>query len=96
MRSDSLSGDRRAGAFRRLASRPYARARVLLFPHGGGSASYYRSWGRSAPWDIEFFAVQYPGREDYLDEHRDAVVGVLAACARTASEKMSVPWPSAP
>ncbi|MEE1760803.1 thioesterase II family protein [Streptomyces sp. SP18BB07] len=68
MRIDSLSGGRRAGAFRRLASRPYARARVLLFPHGGGSASYYRSWDRSAPWDIEFFAVQYPGREDRFGE----------------------------
>ncbi|AXG77913.1 thioesterase [Streptomyces paludis] len=41
---------------------------MLLFPHGGGSASYYRSWARAAPWDIEFFAVQYPGREDRYAE----------------------------
>lgn len=56
------------GAFRRLAPRPYARARVVLFPHGGGSASYYRSWVASAPWDIEFLTVQYPGREDRFAE----------------------------
>jgi pyochelin biosynthesis protein PchC len=56
------------GAFRRPAPRPYARARVLLFPHGGGSASYYRSWTASAPWDVEFVTVQYPGREDRFAE----------------------------
>ncbi|MFF8299801.1 thioesterase II family protein [Streptomyces globisporus] len=38
----------------------------------------------------------FEGGHFYLDEHRDAVVRVLAACARTASEEMSVPWPSAP
>ncbi|GGZ05685.1 thioesterase II family protein [Streptomyces poonensis] len=65
---DPLSRDRPAGAFRRLASRPYARARVRLFPHGGGSASYYRSWAPAAPWDIEFLAVRYPGREDRYAE----------------------------
>jgi surfactin synthase thioesterase subunit len=65
MLTDPLS---RAGAFRRLAPRPYARARVLLFPHCGGSASYYRSWAAAAPWDIEFLAVQYPGREDRYSE----------------------------
>ncbi|MBX6381799.1 MAG: thioesterase [Microbispora sp.] len=80
---DSVRRDRRAGAFRRLAPRPYARARVLLFPHGGGSASYYRSWAAAAPWDIEFLAVQYPGREDRYSEPVPAdmqrLVAVLAA-----------------
>ncbi|HZF89890.1 thioesterase II family protein [Streptomyces sp.] len=61
---EALSPDRHLGAFRRLTPRPYARARVLLFPHGGGSASYYRSWAAAAPWDVEFLAAQYPGRED--------------------------------
>jgi pyochelin biosynthesis protein PchC len=56
------------GAFRRPAPRPYARVRVVLFPHGGGSASYYRSWIASAPWDVEFLTVQYPGREDRFAE----------------------------
>ncbi|MFI6481054.1 thioesterase II family protein [Nonomuraea sp. NPDC050663] len=68
MLTDPLPRDHRAGAFRRLDPRPYARARVLLFPHGGGSASYYRSWSAAAPWDVEFVAVQYPGREDRYSE----------------------------
>ncbi|MFI7549140.1 thioesterase II family protein [Micromonospora sediminimaris] len=62
------AGELVAGAFRRLAPRPYARARVVLFPHGGGSASYYRPWLTAAPWDVEFLAVQYPGREDRFAE----------------------------
>jgi pyochelin biosynthetic protein PchC len=57
-----------AGALRRPAPRPYARARVVLFPHGGGSASYYRQWTEAAPWDVEFLTVQYPGREDRFSE----------------------------
>ncbi|MFI6763466.1 thioesterase II family protein [Micromonospora sp. NPDC050417] len=71
------------GAFRRPAPRPYARARVVLFPHGGGSASYYRSWAASAPWDVEFLSVQYPGREDRFAEpvppDMRGLVDVLAA-----------------
>ncbi|MFI6165514.1 thioesterase II family protein [Nocardia sp. NPDC051052] len=72
----------RAGAFRRLAPRPYARARVLLFPHCGGSASYYRTWVNEAPWDIEFLAVQYPGREDrYAEPVPPDMKGFVAALA---------------
>ncbi|MEU0399888.1 alpha/beta fold hydrolase [Streptomyces sp. NPDC006197] len=60
-------------------SRPYARARVVLFPHGGGSASYYRSWAAAVPWDIEFLACQYPGREDRYSEPSPADIQSLAA-----------------
>ena len=66
--SDPATHDRHLGAFRRLTPRPYARARVLLFPHGGGSASYYRPWAAAAPWDVEFLAAQYAGREDRYSE----------------------------
>ncbi|MEV7807431.1 alpha/beta fold hydrolase [Microbispora sp. NPDC088329] len=76
---DPLPRNRRAGAFRRLAPRPYARARVLLFPHCGGNASYYRSWAAAAPWDAEFIAVQYPGREDRYSEPMPADMHDLAA-----------------
>ncbi|SDB88975.1 thioesterase II family protein [Streptomyces sp. AmelKG-A3] len=82
MVDDPSSEGRRAGAFRRHAPRPYARARVVLFPHGGGSASYYRTWAAAAPWDIEFLAVQYPGREDRYAEPVPAdIQGIAAALA---------------
>ncbi|RKT88963.1 pyochelin biosynthetic protein PchC [Saccharopolyspora antimicrobica] len=79
MTADPSTSRSRAGAFRRPVPRPYARARVLLFPHGGGSASYYRSWAESAPWDVEFLAVQYPGREDRYSEPLPADMQELAA-----------------
>ncbi|MGW1373922.1 thioesterase II family protein [Streptomyces sp. NPDC002446] len=55
---------------------------MLLFPHGGGSASYYRPWAAAAPWDIEFLSAQYPGREDRYSEPVPAdIQGIAAALA---------------
>jgi pyochelin biosynthetic protein PchC len=70
----------------RFAKRPDAALRLVCFPHGGGSALFYRSWARRMPDEIELVAVQYPGRFDRLREPRidamepmaDAIAGVLA------------------
>jgi surfactin synthase thioesterase subunit len=40
---------------------------MLIFPHAGGSASFYRSWAANRS-DIEVLAVQYPGRADRLND----------------------------
>jgi pyochelin biosynthetic protein PchC len=48
--------------------RPAARTIVLAFPHAGGSASFFRTWGGQLPTTIELTAVQYPGRLDRLRE----------------------------
>ncbi|MEV8552322.1 alpha/beta fold hydrolase [Streptomyces glaucescens] len=89
---DAVSRDRHIGAFRRLTPRPYARARVLLFPHGGGSASYYRAWAAAAPWDVEFLAAQYPGREDrYSDPVPAKLQGVAAALAADLTDRADGP-----
>jgi pyochelin biosynthetic protein PchC len=48
--------------------RPQADTVLLAFPHAGGSATFYRSWGRDLPAGIELIAVQYPGRLDRLRE----------------------------
>jgi pyochelin biosynthetic protein PchC len=46
---------------------PHADApRVICCPHSGGSATYFRSWQRSAPPDVAVLAVQYPGRHERL------------------------------
>ncbi|MFD8012185.1 thioesterase II family protein [Streptomyces sp. NPDC058955] len=79
MSVEPMTRDGRTGAFRRLAERPYARARVVLFPHGGGSASYFRTWAAAVPWDLEFLAVQYPGREDRYSDPMPADIQSLAA-----------------
>lgn len=48
--------------------RPEATRRLLIFPHGGGSASFYRPLARELPLDVEGVIVQYPGREDRLED----------------------------
>lgn len=61
-----------------VAPRPAAQARLVCFPHAGGSASFYRLWSRQLPGDIEVIAVQYPGRLDRLREPRIEDVHELA------------------
>jgi pyochelin biosynthetic protein PchC len=54
--------------FRVYWPRPFARTRLVIFPHGGGSASFYRPLAKLLGPDVEPVIVQYPGREDRLDE----------------------------
>ena len=48
--------------------RPGAGIALLAFPHAGGSAAFFRSWGTRLAPGIELTAVQYPGRLDRLEE----------------------------
>ncbi|WP_435544812.1 thioesterase II family protein [Actinopolyspora sp. H202] len=48
--------------------RPNATLRLLFFPHAGGSASFYRSVAGALPEHVEPVIVQYPGREDRINE----------------------------
>jgi medium-chain acyl-[acyl-carrier-protein] hydrolase len=47
---------------------PRARLRMFCFPHAGGGASTYRTWGATLPSDVEVCPVQPPGRENRLRE----------------------------
>ncbi|MGK5628110.1 thioesterase II family protein [Streptomyces sp. URMC 123] len=51
-----------------LRAVPDPRARLICFPHAGGTASFFRSWPRWLPADVEVAAVRYPGREDRIGE----------------------------
>ncbi|SEG80925.1 Thioesterase domain-containing protein [Thermomonospora echinospora] len=72
--------------FRCAETRPWASLRLFCFPHAGGSAVAYRSWGKELSAAVEVHAVQYPGRADRLaeplvgDAHRLArlVAGAMA------------------
>lgn len=44
------------------------RARLICFPHAGGSAASFHGWVRHLPADVELVAVQYPGRQDRMGE----------------------------
>src|SRR5579872_2538504 len=48
--------------------RPRARLRLFCFPHAGGGASVYKTWGDRLPEEVEVYAIQLPGREDRLGE----------------------------
>lgn len=67
---NARNGQRYAsGAWLRCAHpRPSAHTSLLAFPHAGGSASFFRTWGTRLPPAVELAAVQYPGRLDRLRE----------------------------
>ncbi|MEU2265761.1 alpha/beta fold hydrolase [Streptomyces olindensis] len=64
--------------------RPDARHRILLFPHAGGGANYYRAWAAHLPADVELRIVQYPGREHRMAEPLVPDMATLAGAAADA------------
>lgn len=68
--------------------RPEARTRLVCFPHAGGSASFYRSWGEALT-EAEVHAVQYPGRADRFDEEPPHDLLRLAADIADALEPLA-------
>jgi len=51
--------------------------RLVCFPHAGGSAAFFRDWGRLLP-EFEVYAVRYPGRAERIDEPPCADLRLLA------------------
>lgn len=53
---------------RRYRAAPEAPVQLVCLPHAGGSASYYRPLALPLSPEVEILAVQYPGRQDRLNE----------------------------
>lgn len=53
---------------RRFHRSPECAARLVCFPHAGGSASYYFSLSERLAPGVETLALQYPGRQDRSSE----------------------------
>ncbi|MFJ9950205.1 thioesterase II family protein [Kitasatospora sp. NPDC091207] len=64
--------------FRRFRPADAAPARVVCFPHAGGSASYFVDYAAALAPYADVLAVQYPGRQDRFGEPGIDSVGVLA------------------
>ena len=64
---------------RRTGARPHAAARLVCFPHAGGSATAFRSWHQRISPAVEVYTVQYPGRADRID---DAIIDDAATLVR--------------
>ncbi|MGW0810819.1 thioesterase II family protein [Nonomuraea sp. NPDC002799] len=63
---------------RRFHPAPSARARLVTFPHAGGSASFYFPVSRAMSPAVDVLALQYPGRQDRRHEPCVEDLGVLA------------------
>ncbi|MFE2723009.1 thioesterase II family protein [Kitasatospora sp. NPDC059327] len=64
--------------FRRFRPVDTAPARVVCFPHAGGSASYFLDYATALAPYADVLAVQYPGRQDRFGEPGIDSVDVLA------------------
>jgi pyochelin biosynthetic protein PchC len=60
-----------------VVTRPDASDRLICFPHAGGSASFFKDWGRLLP-DTEVHAVCYPGRAARITEEPCADLRALS------------------
>jgi surfactin synthase thioesterase subunit len=50
--------------FRRYHPSPTATARLVCFPHAGGSAPFYLPVATALSPDVDVIAIQYPGRQE--------------------------------
>lgn len=57
---------------------PAPKARVVCFPHAGGSATFFHPVSGALHPDIEVLAIQYPGRQDRRAEDPIADIATLA------------------
>lgn len=64
--------------FRRFNPSDSAPARVVVFPHAGGSASYYLGYANALAPYADVLAVQYPGRQNRFMEPPISTVAGLA------------------
>jgi pyochelin biosynthetic protein PchC len=64
--------------FRRVRPSAAPRWRLFCFGHAGASASFFWPWSKDIPFDVELYAVQYPGRADRLLEPCIEEIDVIA------------------
>jgi surfactin synthase thioesterase subunit len=63
---------------RRYHPAPAATARLICFPHAGGSASYFHPLSARFAPEVDVVALQYPGRQDRRTEPCLTDIGELA------------------
>jgi pyochelin biosynthesis protein PchC len=63
---------------RRFHHGPAERPRLICFPYAGGAANYFFRLSAALQPDVELLGVQYPGRQDRLDEPLVDDIAVLA------------------
>ncbi|MFF9347259.1 thioesterase II family protein [Streptomyces sp. NPDC014734] len=62
------------------------RARIVCFPHAGGTASFFRTWHPAMPEGWEVSAVRYPGREERII---DPLIGDMTELAEQIADALA-------
>ncbi|WP_455820679.1 thioesterase II family protein [Pseudomonas cerasi] len=67
------------------------RQQLVVFPHAGGSASFYQGWRTALPAECDLFVVNYPGREERQDDELwQSAPQALAACTQGLRELLGI------
>lgn len=82
----------RSAWIRRFHPAPNAPVRLVCFPHAGGAATYYYPFSQAMSPEADVLAIQYPGRQDRLDE--SCIEDVPTLADRLVDEL--VPWSDRP
>jgi surfactin synthase thioesterase subunit len=80
--SSAADQSRPARWFPPLRQKPAARARLYLFPHGGGSAAAYRRWAEHVGDEVELVIVSLPGRAARAGEAPFTAIEPLVSALR--------------
>lgn len=83
----------KGGWLRSRRQNPAAMVELVCFPHAGGSASYFHHFNEHLSSTIAVTAVQYPGRQDRLNEA--GLVSIVDAAETIADELDAVRRPLA-
>jgi surfactin synthase thioesterase subunit len=67
-------------------------ARLVCFPHAGGTASYFHPVSRLVPPHLEVLAIQYPGRHE---RRREPCIEHIGTLADRITEAL-LPWTDRP
>jgi pyochelin biosynthetic protein PchC len=77
------------GCLREHAVPARPRARLVCFPHAGGSANSFLPWRAVVPADLELLAVQYPGRQDRFGDPLVSDMGALVTGLLPGFDRLS-------
>ncbi|GHC53160.1 thioesterase II family protein [Streptomyces flavofungini] len=77
---------------RRFHPAPGAATRLVCFPHAGGSATFYFPLSAAVSPAAEVLAVQYPGRQDRMNE--SCITDISTLVDRVTEELL--PWADRP
>jgi pyochelin biosynthetic protein PchC len=61
-----------------------SRATLVCLPHAGGSATFYRPWAALLPPEVELLALQYPAREERVEDPGITGMGELVTAVADA------------